>query len=161
MSNLPSSDPGPASERANPLTPFGRYVPFLEHLAIRPVACENGSATFEMTVDEPHLRTRGILHGGVFAALLDTAMGMAAGTTAPAGHFVVTAQLNVNMIRPAWQGETLRATGEVRHSGKLTAVAYGEIRTEQSVLVATGTATFLFLPSPEPEHAAFERRPDE
>lgn len=125
-----------------------RHVPFLDLLKIRPVSAERGRAQFEMTVEERHLRTLGILHGGVSATLLDTALGFAAGTMTPEKHFVVTVQLNVNFVRPAWEGETLRVTGEVIHSGKQTAVATGEIRTEQNVLVSYGTGTFLYLPHP-------------
>ena len=126
-----------------------RHVPFLELLKVRGVDSRQGSASFELTVEQSHLRTLGILHGGVAAVLLDTAMGKAAGTLSPQGYHVLTVQLNINFIRPAWEGEVLRATGEVRHSGRQTVVAYGEIRTSDNALVATGTATFLHVPRPE------------
>ena len=76
-----------------------------------------------------HLRTLGIAHGGVIATLLDSVMGMDAQRSSPPDHYVVTAQLNVHFIRPAFEGETLVASSEVRHSGRKTAVAQGEIRT--------------------------------
>ena len=123
-------------------------MPFLELLRILPVSAEPGRAVFEMTVDEPHLRTLGLMHGGVTATLLDTAMGYAAVTTAPERHYVLTVQLNANYIRPAWQGETLRASGEVIHSGRQTAVARGEIRTSDGTLVAAGSGTFMYVPQP-------------
>lgn len=134
-----------------------REVPFLELLKIEPVAADRGRSVFSMVVEQRHLRTLGILHGGVSAVLLDTALGYAAGTMAPEGHFVVTVQLNVNFIRPAWEGETLTVTGEVRHSGRQTAVSCGEIRTGDNQLVSTGTGTFLFLRHPGEK---MERRDD-
>src|SRR5262249_57706259 len=94
------------------------------------------------------LRTVGILHGGVTATLLDTVLGMASGTTAPEDHYVVTVQLNVNFIRPVWEGESLVATGEVIHFGRQTAVARGEVRTSGGVLAASGSGTFMYLPHP-------------
>ena len=127
-----------------------RHVPLLELLAVHPVEVTSGKAVFEMTVDDRHLRTLGILHGGVTSTLLDTCMGYAAVTVAPNDHYVVTVQLNVNFIRPAWDGERLLATGEIRHAGKQTAVTAGEIHTANGKLVAAGTATFLFLPKPPP-----------
>ena len=128
----------------------GRHVPFLELLQIGPLTAEKGKAVFEMTIDERHLRNLGILHGGVAATLLDTCMGFAAVTVAPQDHYVVTVQLNVNFIRPAWESERLLATGEIRHSGRQTAVTFGEIHTDEGTLVGSGTATFLFLPKPPP-----------
>ena len=113
-----------------------------------------------MTVEERHLRTLGILHGGVTTTLLDTAMGMAVGTLTPPGHFVVTVQLNANFIRPAWDGETLVATGHVRHGGQQTAVASGEIHTADNILVATGSGTFMFVPKSESASEKLETRTD-
>lgn len=141
----PSSPDNPHLERA-----AMRHVPFLKLLDIRPLDAAEGRATFEMLVDERHLRTRGILHGGVTAALLDTALGYAAGTTAPEGYFVVTVQLNLNYIRPAWESEKLYATGEVKHAGRQTAVAQGEIRTAENELIATASGTFLYVPDANP-----------
>lgn len=123
-----------------------RHVPFLELLDIRPVEAERGRCVYEMTVAERHLRTRGLLHGGVTASLMDTAMGYAAGTTAPEGHYVVTVQLNLNYVRPGWEGERLLAAGEVQHAGRKTAVVRGEIRTETGELVALATGTFMYVP---------------
>ena len=111
-----------------------------------PFPSPSSTSTFEMTVEEKHLRTLGLMHGGVTATLLDTAMGFAAVTKAPEGHHVVTIQLNMNFIRPAWQSERLIASGEVCHAGRQTAVARGEVRTADDLLVASGSATFLFLP---------------
>lgn len=132
-------------------------MPFLELLKVHPVEADKGRVTFEMVVEERHLRTHGILHGGVTATLLDTAMGFAAGTLAPAGHLVLTVQLNVNFIRPAWEAEKLTVTGDVWHSGRQTAVSGGEIRTADDLLVATGTGTFLYVPNPEGE---FQKQDD-
>jgi uncharacterized protein (TIGR00369 family) len=134
-----------------------RHVPFLQLLNVRPVGAGAGHAVFEMTVEEFHLRTLGILHGGVTATLLDTAMGYAAVTKAPPDHYVVTVQLNVNFVRPAWEAERLVASGEIEHSGKQTAVARGEIRTDDDTLVALGSATFMYLPKPDGSAVQFEK----
>ena len=127
---------------------FARQVPFLDLLDIRPLRAEPGRAVFECLVQSKHLRTFGILHGGVAATLLDTAMGYAAGTQAPENHHLVTVQLSVNFTRAAREGELLTAVGEVQHAGRLTAVVRGEIRNAANDLVAAGTATFLYLPRP-------------
>lgn len=138
----------------------GRASPFLAQLGIALAERSDGRARLELTVAEPHLRTRGIAHGGVIASLLDTAMGVAVSTKTPAGCFPVTAQLNVNFIRPAWNGEKLEILGDVRHAGRTTAVAMGEIRTESGVLVATSSGTFSFIPDPDPESELLARKED-
>lgn len=125
---------------------FGRHVPFLEFLGVQPVAAHHGHAEFRLTVAQSHLRTLGILHGGVAATLLDTAMGYAAGTLCPEGQTLVTAQLNIHFTRTAQEREVLAATGDVVHSGSRTAVTRGEVRRGDGSLVATGTATFLYIP---------------
>lgn len=134
--------------------------PFLEGLRAEPVSSEKGRATWRLTVADQHLRTHGILHGGVVATLLDTAMGRAVSTLCRDDQSAVTAQLNVNFIRPSWTGETLTITGEVQHSGRQTAVTRGEIRTAAGVLIATGTGTFLFVARPTEGQPLFVQQPD-
>jgi uncharacterized protein (TIGR00369 family) len=114
-------------------------------MALYPRMAEGGRSLVELTVENPHLRSHAIAHGGVFATLLDAAQGMAAASVAPSGFDVVTVQLNVNFIRPAGVGETLVARGEVVHAGRRTAVTRGEIRTAAGDLAATGSATLMFL----------------
>jgi uncharacterized protein (TIGR00369 family) len=124
----------------NGLDPSHRLT-FLERLGVR--ADDSGRLILE--VGSGHLRTLGIAHGGVVATLLDSVMGMAAARSAPPDHYLVTAQLNVHFIRPAWEGETLVASSEVRHNGRKTAMAQGEIRTGTDALVATASATFVYV----------------
>lgn len=101
-----------------------------------------------LTLGPHHLRTLGIAHGGVIAGLMDVTLGKAAATTSPEGHYVVTAQLNIHFIRPAWAGETLVGRATIDHAGRRTTVVHGELRTEGDALVATATGTFLHLPRP-------------
>lgn len=163
---LPAED-APATGRSQPraaspeLDPpwTGRHVPLLETLSIVEEHAAPRTSRFRMTIDRRHSRTLGLLHGGVTATLLDTAMGRAAGSCAPAAHHVVTVQMGVNFIRPAWEGETLIASGTVQHAGSKTAVVSGEIRTTDGMLVAVGSGTFMFLPHPDAA-TAVARVPD-
>ena len=126
-----------------------RHGPLLDLLGMRAVSVEPGRVKVAYTVAANHLRTRGIAHGGVIATLMDTTLGLAASTKAPVGFDLVTAQLNVNFIRPAWEGERLEAFGEVQHSGRKSAVVTGKICTENGSLVAVGSATLMFVPAPD------------
>jgi acyl-CoA thioesterase len=135
-----------------------RGASFVHLLKIVPTAVAKGSATFEVTVDDSHLRTMGIAHGGLVATILDSALGCACWTLAPADHHVVTVQLNINFIRPAWLGETLITKGDVRHAGQMTAVARGEARTADGALVGAASGTFMYLPAPTGKDAVMEKR---
>ena len=137
-----------------------RHVPFLDHLRIQPISAGDGQSEFEVTIAGIHLRTFGILHGGVTASLLDTAVGFAAVTVAPPGHHVVTVQLNMNFTKAVEQGETLRAIGRVEHAGQRTAVVHGEVRNAENDLVAVATATMMYLPLPEGARALLDLEGD-
>jgi acyl-CoA thioesterase len=132
------SEPGQAESRRGPL---------LDLLDMRPSVVGRGRVQVEYIVGKDHLRSMGIAHGGILATLLDTALGLSASTVAPPGMDVVTAQLNVNYIRPAWNGERLVAQAEVKHGGRKTAVAWAEVRTDDGSLVASGSATLFFIPA--------------
>lgn len=133
---------------ADELTVLMRSVPLLKALGIEPVAAEAGESRIRLSVGEKHLRTLGMLHGGVTATLLDTALGYAVMSLAAEGYHAVTVQLNVNYTRPAAVGETLEAVGRVLHHGNLTAVATGEVRNETGELIATASGTFLYCRTP-------------
>lgn len=128
---------------------LNRRIPLLDTLAIEAVSAAYGTAHLRMTVDERHLRTLDMLHGGVTATLLDTALGYAVMSLAADGFHAVTVQLNVNFTRPAAKGGLLKAVGRVLHAGSTTAVASGEVRNADGELIATATGTFLYLRLPE------------
>jgi len=126
-----------------------RRVPLLDTLGIEALSAANGGSRLRMVVDERHLRTLDMLHGGVTATLLDTALGFAVMTLAANGFHAVTVQLNVNFTRPVMKGALLEAVGRVLHGGSKTAVASGEVRNADGDLIATATGTFLYLRLPD------------
>lgn len=133
---------------------------FLELLKVRIEEVGDGAAKLALDVDRRHLRNLGIMHGGVLCTLLDSVMGIAAHTEVPDDHYTVTAQLNVNFIRPAWEGETLEAHGQVQHRGRQTAIARAEVRTATGTLVGAGSATFMYVRHTEKTRGKVERLPD-
>lgn len=147
--------PGPSPQVPDPIE-AGR-VSFLHLLGIRPIAFDQGRGRMELTVEPRHLRSLEIVHGGVVATLLDSVMGMAAGSLAPPDSYVVTVQLNVHFLRPAREGESLVATAQVIHSGRQTAVARGEVHASAGALIASGSATFLHLAHSDRTRGQIER----
>ncbi len=118
---------------------------FLSHLRLPPATLSEGVARLEFVVEEVHLRHGGIIHGGVYATVLDTVAGYAAYSIAPEGAEVVTMQLNMNMTAPARPGDRIIATARAIHSGRRTAVVQGELRREDGKLLTVGSATMFFV----------------
>lgn len=113
-------------------------------LGLRMTSIEPGAATFELTTGPEHSNTLGIVHGGVAATMLDSAMACAIHTMLGAEDEFVTVELKVNYIRPAnVSGEVLTARGTVLHVGGSTGVADGQIRNNDGGLIAHATTTCL------------------
>jgi uncharacterized protein (TIGR00369 family) len=126
-----------------------RQVPLLDTLSIDALEASEGKSRLRVQIADRHLRTLNMLHGGVTATLLDTALGYAVMSLAAEGFHAVTVQLNVNFTRPAMKGDKLEAVGRVLHAGTQTAVASGEVTNADGQLIATATGTFLYLRLPE------------
>jgi uncharacterized protein (TIGR00369 family) len=87
-----------------------------------------GVAVFTCEPVEAHENPLGTVHGGLAAALLDSATGCAVHTTLPAGTGYTTVTLSVDLLRPltARTGR-VRCEGRVVHRGGRVAVAEGEV----------------------------------
>jgi uncharacterized protein (TIGR00369 family) len=85
-----------------------------------------------------------IVHGGVIATLMDTAMGSAVYTRLPADTFYTTLELKVNFVRPVGLTADIR-TCEARpvHVGRRTATAEATVTSADGKLVAHGSCTCL------------------
>lgn len=88
-----------------------------------------------------------LVHGGVLATLMDTAMGSAVYTAIPDGAAYTTLELKVNFIRPVrLDGGPLTCEATTVHVGKRTATAEGRISGPNGKLVAHGTTTCMVFP---------------
>ena len=111
------------------------------------VAIEDGRAVFAADPDEYHYNPIGVVHGGLAATLLDSAMGCAVQSTLPAGTTYTTLELKTNFVRPMTR-ETGRVVCEadVVHAGSRVATAEGRIYAEETgKLIAHGTTTCMVL----------------
>lgn len=83
-----------------------------------------GRATLELGIEARHRQQYGLVHGGVFAYLVDNALTFAGGSVL--GAEVVTGGFTVNYLRGAREG-TLRAQAEVVHSDHRHAVCTAQV----------------------------------
>jgi uncharacterized protein (TIGR00369 family) len=105
-----------------------------------------GRAVFLVTPAEYHYNPIGVVHGGVAATLLDSAMGCAVHSTLPAGVGYTTLEIKVNYIRPmsAETGE-VRCEANIIHVGGRTATAEGRVVDQAGKLYAHGTTTCIIF----------------
>src|ERR671921_2117984 len=85
---------------------------------------EEGRAVFTVEPAEYHYNPIGVVHGGLAATLLDSAMGCAVHSKLPAGVGYTTLEIKVNFIR-AMTAETgpVRCEAKLVHLGGRTATA--------------------------------------
>ena len=113
------------------------------------VELSEGAAVFAVEPAEYHYNPIGLVHGGLAATLLDSAMGCAIHSTLPAGAGYTTLEIKVNFVR-AMSAETgrVRCEAKIIHVGGRTATAEGRVVDEAGKLYAHGTTTCLILRKP-------------
>lgn len=114
-------------------------APFIEWMGVTLVSAKAGQVRLQV-VQKPDLNNRrGVIHGGVLATLLDSAMARAARTMEEGLELGGTVDLHVQFMAPA--AGTLTATGFVDSQSRSLAFCRGEVRDTGGVLVATAIAT--------------------
>lgn len=86
----------------------------------------------------------GMLHGGITATFIDTAMGETVFQMTGSTNGAVTLDLKVNFITPAYDG-WLTAKTEVVKKGKTIIVMHTRVYDEKDDVIATATGTFYRL----------------
>ena len=103
----------------------------------------DGTAACRLDLDDRHLNRQGMLHGGLAATLLDSAMGATGSLTVDASgrHPFTTLSLTVNYVAPGRPG-TVEARGRVTGGGRSTLFIEGALRHQDGTLIATATDVF-------------------
>jgi len=103
----------------------------------------------EMEIAAHHLNRSGLLHGGILATLLDTALGYAGCFMAEPGGVrrTLTLSLTTNFIASVKAGR-LCTEGRRTGGGKTIFFAEGDVRDADGRLIATATGTFKYLSGP-------------
>ena len=78
-------------------------------------------------VERRHLNINEVVHGGVYATILDTAMGASVVSLLAEGETTATTSLYVEFLRAARRGDELTARGEVLRRGRHLAFAEGNL----------------------------------
>jgi uncharacterized protein (TIGR00369 family) len=124
----PSPEPRPA--RPSPdLFRAARRGGFHHEVGFRVVAEKSGRGVCTVSghVERRHLNINRIVHGGVYATILDTAMGGAVVSLLTEEETTATTSLYVEFLRAAREGEVLTAVGRVLRRGRHIAFAEGNL----------------------------------
>lgn len=113
--------------------PFGRMLGF------EVIEWEDGFCRMTMTVRPEHLNRSGVLHGGIVAALLDSAIGYAATWCRKPGHvrWVVSISLTTHFTGQAREG-VLTTVARRRGGGRKIVMASAEVLDKQGSLIGFG-----------------------
>jgi uncharacterized protein (TIGR00369 family) len=96
--------------------------------------------TVSLDIQPHHLNLIGIVHGGVHATMIDSAMGLMAMVARPQDN-VVTTNLNMNYVAPTGKGKMI-VTAEIVHMSRKMVTTQAYARNENGDLLAFGTGTF-------------------
>jgi uncharacterized protein (TIGR00369 family) len=119
------------------------------------VTAEDGEIVMALVPGPSLENTSGLLHGGVAATLLDTAMGAAAHTVCPPGSMTVTQDLTITYLRKLTLASgTIRATGRVLNRGRKTIYVTGEVHDGAGALAAHAVGNFAVLTPGAPRTAS-------
>jgi len=118
---------------------FEEAVTFSQHIKARVDEVEPGSAVCHIDVEDVHLNGNGTLHGGVYASLIDNAMGLS--VAALVGLRTATIGLDVHFLGAVREGRIV-CSAEVVHRTRRIATVEARVRDGEGNLVALGTGTF-------------------
>ncbi|WP_211244175.1 PaaI family thioesterase [Actinospica robiniae] len=126
-----------------------------ELLDLRCPEVEEGRIVFTAKSRRDFANPLGMLHGGIAATLLDSAMGCAVHTTLPAGMVYTSLDISVRYIRAgAVDGGELRAEGRVVHRGRKIRTAEATLTDEQGRVLATATSSLMIMAAPSSHPAS-------
>jgi uncharacterized protein (TIGR00369 family) len=123
---------------------------FRQLVGYRTKSWREGHGEVELLVGPQHLNSVGIVHGGIYASLLDVALGHAVAFCTVPGNFrfSTTISLTTRFLKGV-RGGLLTATGRIEGVEGRLVTGSGEVRDEGGDLCAVGQASFLYFPGSE------------
>jgi uncharacterized protein (TIGR00369 family) len=124
---------------------FNEEVTFSRHIGAKVEEVGPGHSVISIAVEEIHLNGAGTMHGGVYASLIDTSMGLS--VLSLVGVRTATIQMNVHFLGAVGEGR-ITCESEVVHRTRRTATAEAKVHDADGNLVALGTGAFRVFEKP-------------
>jgi uncharacterized protein (TIGR00369 family) len=113
--------------------------PFLSSLGPLYARSEGSGVVIGLRIEEKHLNTRGVAHGGMLVTLADSALGIAIAMSRSPPHPMVTVNLSADFADAAREGDWVEARVDVQKIGKRLAFASCHLWVgEKRILRASG-----------------------
>lgn len=116
-------------------------LPFAKLIGMKLIDMQLDIAVISIEMRDDLRQPSGVLHGGVTATLIDTAMAFAVRTRLPVNEATATIDLTVHYLRPHISG-TLTCTAKVVRAGKRIFTVSAEVRGTDGKLIATAISTY-------------------
>ncbi len=120
----------------------------LTSIKIREIAW--GECIMEVTVQKKHFQPYGMVHGGVYASLVDAAAYWAVFTQIDDDARMITVETKVNYLAPASAGNLI-ARGKSIKVGRTLCLGEATIENGEGKILTHGTSTMMVLPDLEIE----------
>jgi len=117
---------------------------FAKMIGMRLTEMLPGEAVIEIEMRDELRQPHGLLHGGVTATLIDTAMAFAVITKLSEDEKASTVDLTVHYLRPHTDGKIVCIAKVVR-AGKRILTLSADVYNEQEKLIATAVSTYTKL----------------
>lgn len=116
-------------------------LPFSKLIGMKLVKLEIDEAQISIDMRDDLRQPSGVLHGGVTATLIDTAMAFAVRTRLGIDEATATIDLTVHYLRPHITG-IFTCTAKVVRAGKRIFTVSADVHGEDGKLIATGLSTY-------------------
>jgi uncharacterized protein (TIGR00369 family) len=116
-------------------------LPFAQLIGMRLVDLKPDEAAIAIEMRDDLRQPSGVLHGGVTATLIDTAMAFAVRTRLALTEATATIDLTVHYLRPHLTG-TFTCTAKIVRAGKRIFTVSADVHNEEGKLIATGLSTY-------------------
>lgn len=120
---------------------FLQANPVAQMVGMELVDISPGEAVISFEMRDQLRQPHGILHGGITATLIDTAMAFAVVTELAEGEKASTIDLTIHYLRPHTEG-TVTCTAKVVRAGKRIFTLSAEAVNGRGKLIATAIATY-------------------
>jgi 1,4-dihydroxy-2-naphthoyl-CoA hydrolase len=110
---------------------------WIDALGLQFVEVTAGSVVAHWDIDARHLQPQGIVHGGVYASVVETCCSVGAAAAAPPDKVVVGVENHTSFIRPVREGR-LSARAVPLHAGRRAQLWECSISDAAGRLIATG-----------------------
>lgn len=126
-------------------TAFPFDIPFLDEIGVEFLSMEGGKAQVALTLQERHMNSWQVTHGGVVMTLLDVAMALAGRSLDPESRASVTVEMKTSFLQPGGvPGRRLVASGHAFHRSTTLCFCEADLHDGER-LVAKAMGTFKYI----------------